>query len=204
MLCDPGWDCRSSATPLAGRHVLALRNASVVFEHAGTVRKTIGPARTAITGFPFYDKPEPGEGLSPDLARFPRCGTGARRVYSGLVGCFRCGRILLRKPRGRAQDWMPRGAADWPGPANMPEIPVPDAVFVAEYAPYSAAASACGGDGAPGRNRNHGTGAAGRQADDRGAIQSRPAGQWDAGQRLGRRPGDSARPLSREIGWHGN
>jgi rhamnosyltransferase subunit B len=95
------------------------------------------PARTAITGFPFYDKLEPGQGLSPDLARFLDAGSAPVVFTLGSSAVFAAGEFYseslaaTRKAGCRAVLLIGRDAR------NMPATPIPDTVFVAEYAPYS-------------------------------------------------------------------
>jgi UDP:flavonoid glycosyltransferase YjiC (YdhE family) len=95
------------------------------------------PARTTITGFPFYDKLEPGQGLSPELAAFLDAGSlpvvftlGSSAVWD--AGAFYTESLAaVRKLGYRAVLLI---GSD---PRNAPQGPIPDNVFVAEYAPYS-------------------------------------------------------------------
>jgi rhamnosyltransferase subunit B len=95
------------------------------------------PERTAVTGFPFYDKLEPGQGLSPGLAQFLDAGPAPVVFTLGSSAVFDAGRFYaesleaVRKTGCRAVLLIGRD------PRNMPSTPVPDTVFVAEYAPYS-------------------------------------------------------------------
>lgn len=96
------------------------------------------PARTAVTGFPFYDKLEPGQGLSPDLARFLDAGPAPVVFTLGSSAVFAAGEFYAeslaaaRKIGRRAVLLVGRD------PRNVPAAGVPDGVFVTEYAPYSA------------------------------------------------------------------
>jgi rhamnosyltransferase subunit B len=95
------------------------------------------PERTAITGFPFYDKLEPGQGLSPELARFLDAGAAPVVFTLGSSAVFDAGGFYaesvaaVRKSGCRAVLLIGRDAR------NIPSTPVPETVFVAEYAPYS-------------------------------------------------------------------
>lgn len=95
------------------------------------------PERTAITGFPFYDKLEPGQGMSPELARFLDGGPPPVVFTLGSSAVFDAGGFYaeslaaVRKAGCRAVLLIGRD------PRNAPSTPVPDTVFVAEYAPYS-------------------------------------------------------------------
>ena len=95
------------------------------------------PARTEITGFPFYDKLEPGQGLSPALARFLDAGpapvvfTLGSSAVLDAGGFYAESLVAVRKTGCRAVLLIGRD------PRNKPSGFVPDTVFVAEYAPYS-------------------------------------------------------------------
>jgi rhamnosyltransferase subunit B len=95
------------------------------------------PEHTEITGFPFYDKLEPGQGLSPALARFLDAGPapvvftlGSSAVFNA-EGFYAESLAAVRKVGCRAVLLIGRD------PRNTPATPVPETVFVAEYAPYS-------------------------------------------------------------------
>jgi UDP:flavonoid glycosyltransferase YjiC (YdhE family) len=95
------------------------------------------PARTAITGFPFYDKLEAGLGLSPALAQFLDAGPAPVVFALGSSAVFDAGGFYaeslaaVRKTGCRAVMLIGRDLR------NKPSGHVPDTVFVAEYAPYS-------------------------------------------------------------------
>jgi rhamnosyltransferase subunit B len=99
--------------------------------------QTDWPARTAITGFPFYDKLEPGQGLPPELAQFLDAGPAPVVFTLGSSAVFAAGEFYaeslaaVRKAGCRAVLLIGRD------PRNIPEAPVPDTVFVTQYAPYS-------------------------------------------------------------------
>lgn len=95
------------------------------------------PARTIVTGFPFYDKLGPGDSLDPQLAAFLDAGPppvvftlGSSAVWDA-GGFFNESLAAVRKVGCRAVLLIGRD------PRNAPQIPIPDQVFVAEYAPYS-------------------------------------------------------------------
>lgn len=95
------------------------------------------PERTIVTGFPFYDKLEPGQGLSPALAEFLNAGAAPVVFTLGSSAVFDAGAFYTesldaaRKMGCRAVLLIGRDAR------NVPQGRVPDSVFVAEYAPYS-------------------------------------------------------------------
>jgi rhamnosyltransferase subunit B len=99
------------------------------------------PARTAITGFPFYDRLEPGQGprsgMPPDLARFLAASSAPVVFTLGSSAVFAAGEFYseslaaVHRTGCRAVLLIGRDAR------NMPATPIPDTVFVAQYAPYS-------------------------------------------------------------------
>ena len=95
------------------------------------------PERTVVTGFPFYDKLEPGQGMSPGLARFLDAGPAPVVFTLGSSAVFDAGGFYaeslatVRKTACRAVLLIGRD------PRNVPSTSVPDTVFVTEYAPYS-------------------------------------------------------------------
>ncbi len=95
------------------------------------------PARTVVTGFPFYDRLEPRQGLSPGLAEFLDAGPAPVVFTLGSTAVFDAGAFYSESLRAvgkigcRAVLLIGRDAR------NRPSGLVPDSVFVAEYAPYS-------------------------------------------------------------------
>jgi rhamnosyltransferase subunit B len=95
------------------------------------------PPQTAITGFPFYDKQEPGHTLSLELGRFLDAGPAPIVFTLGSSAVFDAGpfyRESLAAMRKSGQRAVLLTGRD---PRNVPQEPVPETVFVAEYAPYS-------------------------------------------------------------------
>jgi rhamnosyltransferase subunit B len=95
------------------------------------------PERTTVTGFPFYDKLEPGQGLSPGLAQFLDAGPAPVVFTLGSSAVMDAGEFYaeslaaVRTTGCRAVMLIGRD------PRNTPSTTVPDTVFVTEYAPYS-------------------------------------------------------------------
>jgi rhamnosyltransferase subunit B len=95
------------------------------------------PAHTVITGFPFYDKLEPAQGLSAELAEFLDAGPAPVVFTLGSTAVFDAGGFYseslaaAQKIGCRAVLLIGRDAR------NKPSGRVPNNVFVAEYAPYS-------------------------------------------------------------------
>lgn len=95
------------------------------------------PERTTVTGFAFYDKLEPGQGLSPQLAEFLDAGPAPVVFTLGSSAVFDAGAFYteslaaVRKIGCRAVLLIGRDAR------NALQGPAPENVCVAEYAPYS-------------------------------------------------------------------
>lgn len=95
------------------------------------------PPHTTVTGFLFYDKLEPGLGMSRDLARFLDAGPppvvftlGSSAVFDAGI-FYRESLEAIRRSGHRAVLLIGRD------PRNKPLTSLPDSVFVAEYEPYS-------------------------------------------------------------------
>jgi UDP:flavonoid glycosyltransferase YjiC (YdhE family) len=95
------------------------------------------PQRTTITGFPFYDKLEPGQGLCPDLARFLDAGPAPVVFTLGSSAVFDAGAFYSESLAAARRTGRRAVLLIGSDPRNAPAIPIPDTVFVAEYAPYS-------------------------------------------------------------------
>jgi len=95
------------------------------------------PANLSVTGFPFYDKLTPGQGVGADLAAFLDAGPppvvftlGSSAVYD--AGPFYAESVEAVRSLG-CRAVLLIGA----DPRNRPTRPLPDGVMVAEYAPFS-------------------------------------------------------------------
>ncbi len=95
------------------------------------------PAKTSITGFPFYDKLTPGLGMSPELERFLDVGPPPVVFTLGSSAVF-LGREFYAQSTEAVRQLGCRAillvGAD---PRNLPEGNLPEGVIAAEYAPYS-------------------------------------------------------------------
>jgi rhamnosyltransferase subunit B len=95
------------------------------------------PANMRITGYPFYDKLEPGLGLSPELRRFLAAGAAPVVFTLGSSAVFNAGGFYRESAQAaigagcRAVLLVGRDAR------NLPTVPLPDSIITAEYAPYS-------------------------------------------------------------------
>jgi len=107
------------------------------FSRVFAARQRDWPADVEITGFPFYDKLEPGQGMSADLARFLEAGPRPVVFTLGSSAVMDAGSFYresleaVKKMGIRAVLLTGRDAR------NRPEGALPENVFVCEYAPYS-------------------------------------------------------------------
>jgi rhamnosyltransferase subunit B len=99
--------------------------------------QTDWPGRTTVTGFPFYDKLEPGQGLSRELAQFLDAGPAPVVFTLGSSAVFDAGGFYAESLRAVGSIGCRAVLLIGKEPKNMPPGPIPDAVFIAEYAPYS-------------------------------------------------------------------
>lgn len=94
------------------------------------------PRAVEITGFPFYDKLEPGHGLSAELSQFLDAGPAPVVFTLGSSVVFDAGAFYtesleaVRRIGCRAVLLVGRDTGNAP-------VSIPDNVLVAEYAPYS-------------------------------------------------------------------
>ncbi len=107
------------------------------FSHVLAQPQSDWPERTAITGFPFYDKLEPGQGLSPDLARFLDAGPAPVVFTLGSSAVFAAGEFYSESLAAARQTGCRAVLLIGRDQRNAPATSVPDTIFVAEYAPYS-------------------------------------------------------------------
>ncbi len=95
------------------------------------------PARTEITGFPFYDKLEPGAGLPPALQRFLESGPPPVVFTLGSSAPLDAGTFYQESARAALAAGCRAVLLTGRDPRNLPQEPLPDSIFVTEYAPYS-------------------------------------------------------------------
>jgi rhamnosyltransferase subunit B len=100
-------------------------------------RKADWPANAVITGFPFYDKLEPGHGLTPELERFLEAGPPPVVFTLGSSAVFDAGKFYAESLSALANSNYRAVMLIGRDPRNVPSGPVPPNVLFAEYAPYS-------------------------------------------------------------------
>lgn len=95
------------------------------------------PGNTTVTGFPFYDKLEPGQGLAPHLARFLDAGPAPVVFTLGSSAVFDAGGFYAESLAAARATGCRAVLLIGRDPRNKPSTPLPDTILAAEYAPYS-------------------------------------------------------------------
>ena len=95
------------------------------------------PPQTVITGFPFYDRLEPGTGMPPELDRFLSAGAPPIAFTLGSAAVFDAGRFYMESIEAAVR--LGRRAVLLIGfdPANVPSGSLPDGIVAVQYAPFS-------------------------------------------------------------------
>jgi rhamnosyltransferase subunit B len=95
------------------------------------------PTKTSVTGFPFYDRMAPGQGMSPELARFLDAGSPPVVFTLGSSAVFDAGPFYAESTEAVRALGCRAVLLVGRDPRNQPVRPLPDNVIVADYAPYS-------------------------------------------------------------------
>ncbi len=99
------------------------------------------PPRTSITGFPFYDKLTPGQGLSAGLEAFLNAGPPPVVFTLGSSAVFDAGAFYSESAEALrilgCRGILLVGSDPENARRNLPRRATPDTVMVADYAPYS-------------------------------------------------------------------
>lgn len=95
------------------------------------------PARTTVTGFPFYDRLEPGLGLSRDMRAFLAAGPAPVVFTLGSSAVFDAGQFYEEGARAALKAGRRAVLLTGHGAANRPRIQASDDILMADYAPYS-------------------------------------------------------------------
>jgi UDP:flavonoid glycosyltransferase YjiC (YdhE family) len=95
------------------------------------------PAKARVTGFPFYDKLEPGQALSPELGAFLNSGPPPVVFTLGSSAVLTAGRFF--EESAAAAERLGIRAILLVGPDSRNSLPqaLPETIAVAPYAPYS-------------------------------------------------------------------
>jgi UDP:flavonoid glycosyltransferase YjiC (YdhE family) len=95
------------------------------------------PANTRITGFPFYDKLEPGQALSPELHAFLNGGPPPVVFTLGSSAVFTAGRFFEESAAAAERLGIRAVLLVGGDSRNLPRRALPETIAVAPYAPYS-------------------------------------------------------------------
>ena len=95
------------------------------------------PANVEITGFPFYDKLDPGHGMDEALAEFLAVGPAPVVFTLGSSAVMDAGSFYRESLEAVKRMEIRAVLLTGRDPRNRPESPVPENVLVCEYAPYS-------------------------------------------------------------------
>ncbi|HVY93679.1 MAG TPA: glycosyltransferase [Bryobacteraceae bacterium] len=95
------------------------------------------PPNTSITGFPFYDKLTPGEGLSAELREFLDAGPAPVVFTLGSSAVSIAGEFYSESLRAAERLGCRAVLLVGDDPRNRPDRPLPENVCIAQYAPYS-------------------------------------------------------------------
>jgi rhamnosyltransferase subunit B len=96
------------------------------------------PPHTRITGFPFYDKEAPDSALDPGLARFLDSGEPPIVFTLGSSAVMQAGSFYSESLAAVEALGARAVLLLGPHPQNRPAARLPESVFAAAYAPYSA------------------------------------------------------------------
>ncbi len=95
------------------------------------------PANTTVTGFPFYDKLSPGQGLSQNLQQFLASGPPPLVFTLGSSAVFDAGGFYLESAKAALRMGQRAVLLTGSDPRNQPATSLPDSIITEEYAPYS-------------------------------------------------------------------
>ncbi len=95
------------------------------------------PFKTIVTGFPFYDRREPGSGMSAELRRFLDAGPAPVVFTLGSSAVFHAGDFYSESAEAARMAGLRAVLLIGTDARNRSAQALGDSVFVAEYAPYS-------------------------------------------------------------------
>ena len=95
------------------------------------------PAKMSVMGFPFYDRLAPGQGLSPELARFLDAGSPPVVFTLGSSAVFDAGTFYTESAEAVKALGCRGVLLVGKDPRNLPVRALPEGMIVADYAPYS-------------------------------------------------------------------
>jgi rhamnosyltransferase subunit B len=95
------------------------------------------PANTVVTGFPFFDRGDLGEGMGEDLRAFLDAGPQPVVFTLGSSGAYDAGAFYRDSAAAAIRLGVRAVLLIGKDERNRPERALPDSVYVTEYAPYS-------------------------------------------------------------------
>ena len=95
------------------------------------------PAQMEVTGYPFYDRQEPGRGLNGSLKEFLRSGSPPVVFTLGSSAVFNAGAFYRESVEAVRQVGCRAVLLIGKDSRNIPTASLPDTIFVTEYAPFS-------------------------------------------------------------------
>jgi UDP:flavonoid glycosyltransferase YjiC (YdhE family) len=95
------------------------------------------PRRTVVTGFPFFDRGEQGEGMGHDLRQFLDAGPPPVVFTLGSSGVYDAGAFYRESAKAAISAGVRAVLVIGNDERNRPDRALPDNIFVTEYAPFS-------------------------------------------------------------------
>jgi UDP:flavonoid glycosyltransferase YjiC (YdhE family) len=95
------------------------------------------PGNTVVTGFPFFDRGEQGEGMGDDLRQFLDAGPPPVVFTLGSSGVYTAGDFYRESAAAAGRLGVRAVLLIGTDERNRPDRTLPENIFVAEYAPYS-------------------------------------------------------------------
>jgi len=95
------------------------------------------PAQMEVTGYPFYDRQEPGRGLNGSLKEFLRSGSPPVVFTLGSSAVFNAGAFYRESVEAVRQVGCRAVLLIGKDSRNIPTASLPYTIFVTEYAPFS-------------------------------------------------------------------
>lgn len=100
-------------------------------------RQSDWPTNLQVTGYPFYDRLDPGKGITPELRQFLDAGPPPVVFTLGSSAVFDAGPFYRESAAAALKLGCRAVLLVGADPRNVPPQKLPDSIFVAEYAPYS-------------------------------------------------------------------
>jgi rhamnosyltransferase subunit B len=95
------------------------------------------PPHTVVTGFPYFDRGDQGEGMADDLRSFLDAGSPPVVFTLGSSGAYDAGSFYRESAKAAIRVGVRAILLIGKDERNRPDRALPENVFVTEYAPYS-------------------------------------------------------------------